>query len=159
MTAFEDSAIRDLAPFRRERLDVLAQPHRDAPNDLAFPLVDPGPAGVVRGGHPRAELRVGPPSGGREVHQDRPPVARIATAGDEPGLLEPIEMARHRGSLDPDAFRELALSAALRLGDHVEDEEVGKGLAIRGQDLLEVASERLGRVYQFPRDRALERTG
>src|SRR5436189_2858064 len=138
MTASEDSAMCDLAPFRRERLDVIAQPHRDAPNDLALPLVDPRPAGLVCGAHAGTQRRVGLLSRGSEIDADGAPIVRVARAGDQAGLLEAIEMPGHRGALDPHALRELPLAAALRLGDGVEDEERRERLSVRGQDLLEV---------------------
>src|SRR3954451_14603097 len=157
MTAFEDSAMRDLAPFRRERLDVLAQLHRDAPNDLALPFADPRPAGLVCGAHAGAERRVGLRSCWSEIDAEGAPIVRVAGAGDQAGLFEAIEMPGHGGALDPDALRELPLAAALRLGDGVEHEERRERLSVRGQDLLEVGAETLGRVDQLSGDGALER--
>jgi hypothetical protein len=68
-------------------------------------------------------------------------------------------MPGHRRALDPNAVGQLALAAALRLGDDVEYEEGGEGLSVGGEDLLEVAPEELRGVNELPGDGALERVG
>src|SRR5205085_4957527 len=72
-----------LSIARRQRVDVGAQLHGDAPDDLALATAVALPARLARRGDPLAEPPMGLRARAREGDEDRAPVRGIPLAGDE----------------------------------------------------------------------------
>ena len=127
-------------------------------NSSISPASNPASSRLLKDLDRPQHLRVLRPPGVRELDAHRATIARVSPADDEALLLEPVEVARERRSLDVHGPGELVLRPPLVAVEVREDEPHRHRAAHLGERVVERAPDVLGGVSEVEADRGSGRT-